>query len=145
MSRSSCVESRLFVAWNIDTVVFLPNFFLVFLFVLMLLTLLLGAVINLSSLFFIVVLDSLHWWTDAIFNVGDTSSSFSWHTLSVSFLGCKAFLCMIISFLVLCFICLSSSLVYCKNGPENLIRAGGCALVFIPLIRFLLQSLVLRN
>ena len=46
---------------------------------------------------------------------------------------------MVISFLVLWSICLSSSLVHFRKGPEYLTR--GTAQVFIPLIRFLLESL----
>ena len=54
--------------------------------------------------------------------------------LSTSSLGCKA-LCMVISFLVLWYICLSSSQVHFKNGPDYLTRRT--AQVFISLIRFL--------
>ena len=61
------------------------------------------------------------------------------YSLSTSSLGCNA-LCMVISFLVLWFICLSSSLVHLRKGPENLTR--GTAQVFIPSIRFLLESFV---
>ena len=57
------------------------------------------------------------------------------YSLSTSSLGCKA-LCMVISFLVLCSICLSSSLVHFKNGPEYLMMRTE------PLIRFLLESFV---
>ena len=51
---------------------------------------------------------------------------------------------MVISFLVLWFICLSSSLVH-LNGPEYLMRVT--AQIFIPLIRFLflLYSFVSRS
>ena len=61
-------------------------------------------------------------------------------SLSTS-LGCKA-LCIVMSFLVLLSICLSSSLVHFKNGPMYLTR--GTIQVFIPLIRFLLCSLFRR-
>ena len=47
---------------------------------------------------------------------------------------------MIISFLVLWSICLSSSLVHFRKGPEYLTR--GTAQVSIPLVRFLLESFV---
>ena len=47
---------------------------------------------------------------------------------------------MVISFLVIWSICLSSSLVHFKNGPEYLKRC--IAQVFIPLIRFRFDSLV---
>ena len=58
---------------------------------------------------------------------------------TTSSLGCKT-LCMVFSFLVLCSICLSSSLVHFKKGPEYLTR--GKAQVFIPLMRFLFYSLL---
>ena len=61
------------------------------------------------------------------------------YSQSTSSLGCNA-LCMVISFLVLWSICLSSSLVHFKKGPKYLTR--GTAQVFIPLIRFLLHSFV---
>ena len=66
-------------------------------------------------------------------------SIFDTYNLLTSSLGCKA-LCMVISFLVLWSICLSSSLVHSKNTPEYLMRMT--ARVFIPLMRFLLFSLV---
>ena len=49
-------------------------------------------------------------------------------------------LCMVISFLIFWSICLSSSLVPFRKGPENVTR--DIAQVFIPLIRFLLESFV---
>ena len=49
-------------------------------------------------------------------------------------------LCMVISFLVLWSICLSSSLIYFKKGSEYLTR--GTAQVFIPLIRLLQDSFI---
>ena len=61
------------------------------------------------------------------------------YNLSTSSLGCNA-LCMVISFLVLWSICLSSSLVHLRKGPEYLTR--GTAQVFIPLMRFLQESFV---
>ena len=61
------------------------------------------------------------------------------YSLSTSSLGCNA-LCMVISFLVLWSICLSSSLVHLRKGPEYLTRCT--AQVFIPLIRFLQESFV---
>ena len=61
------------------------------------------------------------------------------YSLSTSSPGCDA-LCMVISFLVLWSICLSSSLVHLRKGPEYLTR--GKAQVFIPLIRFLQLSFV---
>ena len=61
------------------------------------------------------------------------------YNLSTSSLGCNA-LCMVISFLVLWSICLSSSQVHLRKGPEYLTR--DTAQVFIPLMRFLLESFV---
>ena len=75
---------------------------------------------------------------DANFNIGQFSS-FSWHTqsLSTSFVGCKTFMHRHeFSFLWSIF----SSLVHFKNGPKYLTR--GTAQVFIPLMWFLLYSLV---
>ena len=60
-------------------------------------------------------------------------------SLSTSSLECNA-LCMVINFLVLWSICLSSSLVHFKKRPNYLMR--DTAQVFIPLIRFLLDSFV---
>ena len=70
------------------------------------------------------------------------SSFLGTYGLSVSSLGCSA-LCIVISFLVLWSICLSSSLVHLRKGPEYLTRV--IAQVFIPLIRFLLESFVLSS
>ena len=61
------------------------------------------------------------------------------HSLSTSSLWCSV-LCMVISFLVLWFIYLSSSLVHFRKGSEYLMR--GTAQVFIPFIRFLQLSFV---
>ena len=61
------------------------------------------------------------------------------YSQSTSSLGCNV-LCMIISFLVLWSICLSSFLVHLRKGPEYLARCT--AKVFIPLMRFLLESFV---
>ena len=61
------------------------------------------------------------------------------YSLSTSSLGCNAFY-MVISFLVLWPIYLSSSLVHLRKGPGYLMR--GIVQVFIRLIRFLLESLV---
>ena len=67
------------------------------------------------------------------------SSFLDTFNLSKSSLGYNA-LCTIISFLILWSICLSSSLVHFKKGPEYLTR--DTAQVFIPLIRFRLDSFV---
>ena len=61
------------------------------------------------------------------------------YSLSTSSQGCIA-LCIVISFLVLWSICLSSSLVHLRKGPEYLTRSTAQA--FIPLIRFLQDSFV---
>ena len=61
------------------------------------------------------------------------------YNLSTSSLGCNA-PCIVISFLVLWSICLSSSLVHLRKGPEYLTSVT--AQVFIPLTRFLLESFV---
>ena len=61
------------------------------------------------------------------------------YSLSTLSLGCSA-LCMVISFLVLWSICLSSSRVHLRKAPEYL--SSGTAQVFIPLMRFLLGSFV---
>ena len=67
------------------------------------------------------------------------SSFLDRYRLSTPSLGYNA-LCMVISFLVLWSVCLSSSLVHLRKGPEYL--PSGTAQVFIPLIRFLLYSFV---
>ena len=61
------------------------------------------------------------------------------YNLSTLSLGCNA-LCMVISFLVLWSICLSSSQVHFRRGTKYLMR--DTAQVFIPLIRFQLESFV---
>ena len=61
------------------------------------------------------------------------------YSLSTSSLWCNT-LCMVISFLFPWSICLSSSLVHLRKGPGYLTR--GTAQVFIPLMRFLLESFV---
>ena len=61
------------------------------------------------------------------------------YSLSTSSLGYHA-LCMVISFLVLWSICLSSSLVHLRKGSEYQTRDTDQ--VFIPLTRFLLGSFV---
>ena len=63
-------------------------------------------------------------------------------SLSISSLGRKA-LYIVIKFLILWTICLKSSLVHFKNSPEYI--TSRTAHVFIPLMRFLLQSLVSRS
>ena len=94
-----------------------------------------------SFVFFYVVFESLCGCVNAICDAGKSSSSlfFGTYSLSRSSLGCNA-LCMVISFLVLLSICLSSSLVHLRNGPEYLMRVT--SQVFIPLISFLLESFV---
>ena len=90
-----------------------------------------------SSAFFYVVFESLYRWVRAVFKAGKSPSPslLDTYSLSTSSLGCNA-LCMVVSFLVLWSICLSSSLVLFNNGPEYLTR--GTAQLFIPLTMFLL-------
>ena len=64
------------------------------------------------------------------------------YSLLTSFLWCKT-LCIVFSFLVLWSFCLSSSLVYIKNGCEYLMIET--ALVFIPFIKFQLYSFVFSS
>ena len=100
---------------------------------------------NQSSFVFLhIVFESLH----IVFDVSTLSSmpasslpsSFlETYRLSTSSLGCDA-LCIVVSFLVLWSICLSSSLVHLRKGLEYL--TSGTTRVFIPLIRFLLESFV---
>ena len=63
------------------------------------------------------------------------------YSRSISSLRCKA-LCLAINFRVLCSLCQRFSIFHFKNSPEYLTRET--AKLFIPLIRFLLQSLVSR-
>ena len=94
-----------------------------------------------SFVFFYVFLEPLHECVNGVFDAGKSSSTLFLDTFSLptSSLECNA-LCMVISFLVLWSICLSSSLVHLKKSPEYLTR--DTAQVFIPLIRFLLESFV---
>ena len=62
------------------------------------------------------------------------------YSRSTSSLGCNS-LYIVNRFLVLLSICLSSYLVHFRKGPEYL--TGDSAQVFIPLIRFLLDSFIL--
>ena len=64
------------------------------------------------------------------------------HTACLCHLSDKV-LCIVIYFLVLCFIRLSSSLVHFKNSPAYLTMK--IVQVFIPFLRFLLQTLVSRS
>ena len=91
-----------------------------------------------SALFYVIT-ESLYRCVNAVFNAGKSSFPlFFWHiSVSMSSLGCKA-LRMVISFLVLLSICLRSSLVHFKIGPEYL--SSWTAQVFIFFISFLLYS-----
>ena len=116
---------------------------LLILFIFMLSVFALVAVIGLSLLFLMLSSSSrLNASTKSSMLARPLLPSLDAYYLPVSSLGYKA-LCITISFLVLWFICLSSSLVRFKNGSEYL--KDGTALVFIPLMRFLLQSLVSRS
>ena len=76
-----------------------------------------------SSALFYVVFESLYRCVNAVFNAASplSPSLLDTHSLSTSSLGCNT-LGMIISFLVLLSICLSSSLVHFTNGPEYITR-----------------------
>ena len=75
-------------------------------------------------MFFYVVFETLYGSVNGVFDAGKSSSStfLDTYNLSTSSLGCND-LCMVISFLVLWSICLSSSLVHLRKGPEYLTRA----------------------
>ena len=62
------------------------------------------------------------------------------YSLSTSSLGCNT-LCMVISFLALWSICLSSSLVYFKNGPEYLTSGSVFLLLLLYWFCFALSQL----
>ena len=86
--------------------------------------------------FFYAFFKSLNCFIYAILNAGESSSSFfSWHIVCLCHL-----LCIVISLFVLWSICLRSSIVHFKKGPEYLTRET--TQVFIHLMRFLQQSLV---
>ena len=105
----------------------------------MLSTLLLATLMNPSLLFFILSSSlPIDTSTLSVMLASHLPPFLKTNTLSMSSLGYKT-LCIIISFLVLWSVCLSSFLVQFKNGPGYLTR------VFIPLMRFLFQSLVSRN
>ena len=89
---------------------------------------------------FNVVHNSLYWYINTIFNVHLFFLYFlGQYRLPMSSLGCKA-LCIVIIF----FLSFGPFFVFSpysfKNGPKYLTDQ-----VFVPLIRFLLQSLVSRN
>ena len=69
-------------------------------------------------------------------------SFYDTYCLSVSSMGSKT-LFIVMSFLVPWSICLCPSLIHFQNGPEYLTRRT--AQVFIPLLRFLILSLVSSN
>ena len=102
------------------------------------------AVIRLTSVLLYVVFELLYRFLNGVFSASRSSSSTCFYTLGVSTssLECIA-LCVVISFLVLWFICFIFSLVHCKNGPEYLTK--GTTLAFIPLINFLQYSFVSRS
>ena len=90
-------------------------------FIIVLLALFLVAVVFTYSIYEIFV--PLYWCIHAIFNVDESSTYFfSWRIcLSISSLRCKA-LCIVISFLAILSIRLSSSIVHFKYGPEDLTK-----------------------
>ena len=108
MSKFSHVRFRLFVAW----IVFLPIFiFWLFLFCL-----------YLCCMYCFWWLWSLSHYIDESMQGSPPPLSFlDIYCRSVSYLGCRT-LCIVISFLVLWSISVSSSLVRFNNGPEYLTR-----------------------
>ena len=94
-----------------------------------------------SFVFFYAVFESLYRCINAVFNADKSlpPSFLDTYSLSTSSLGCND-LCMVISFLVFWSVCLSSSLVHLRKGPEYLTKVT--ARVFILLIRFRLESFV---
>ena len=109
----------------------------------LLLVILLAAVISLSLLFSMQSsISRIDAFTQSLMLASPLPSSFlDIYNLSMLSLRCKD-LCIFLNFLILWYIFLSS-LVCFKTGPENLLRST--ALVFIPLMRFLLQILVSRS
>ena len=119
----SCLRCHFFSLKMSIELFFFP-FFLVIcvLLVFVLLVLFLVAVISLLSCFSMlsssryIEASTLYWMLASPF-----PPFLDTYSLTMLSLGCKA-LGMVISFLVLCSICLSSSLVHFKNGPEYLTR-----------------------
>ena len=97
-----------------------------------------------SIVFLCMVFESLYRCVNGVFNVGKAypPSFLDTYSLSTSSQGYNA-LFMVISFLIHWSICLSSFLVHLRKGSEYLTR--GTAWVFIPLIRFRLESFVLSS
>ena len=104
--------------------------FVIFMCDLTLTLLLLAAVFSISGFFALIDLYNL------------LHSLFFTHSLSMLSPECKK-LCKVNNFLVLWSICLSYSLVHFKNGQEYF--TTGTVQVYIPVMRFLLQSLVSRS
>ena len=92
-----------------------------------------------SFMFFYVVFEPLYQCVTSMLASPLPFSFLDTYSLSTLSLGYNA-LCIVISFIVLWSICLSSSLVHLRKGPENVTR--GTAQIFIPLMRFLLESFV---
>ena len=105
----------------------------------MLSVLFLVAVINFTLVFFYVVLESSYRRISLILANRHPPFCLDTYSLSISYFRCKS-LCIVIVFVVLWSICLSSSLVHFKNVPEYLSRGARKCLSL--LMRFLLQSLV---
>ena len=137
MSRSSCVQSpQLKYSYSYFSYNSCFQVLIVFLFDIMLSLMLL----DLFSIFF----ESLYWCIYAIFNTNTIPLSpfLDTYSLSMSSFRCRD-LRIVINLFILWSICLSSSLVPFQNSPEYLTR--GSAQVFIPLMKFLWQSLVSRS
>ena len=104
MSKSFYVRFHLLVTWNIHTLVFLPNSVFDLLYRGSLCCL--WCSLLLTWLFFYVVFKFLYWWsTLSSMLVCPLPPFLDSYNLFMSSLGCKA-LCIVISFLVLWFICL---------------------------------------
>ena len=77
---------------------------------------------GLFSTLFCKFLEFLNFYIYTIFYTGESTSSFSWHTESMTSLRSKA-LCIVINHFVIWFIYLSFSLAHHKNYPEYLMKA----------------------
>ena len=116
------------------TVIFLP-----ILLVLKFTLFLLACVMSLSLLFFCVFPESLNWKSHAILYATNLLHFFPTYIVCLRhFLGASAWESTI-DFLVVWTICVSFSFVHFKNVTENFIT------MFIPLMRFLLPSLLSRS
>ena len=117
MSESSRVRFRLFVSWNVHTVVFLP-IFVFWLFCSVDVVYIVSCRCNQS--FSVLFLCNLRVFVSMLSSMlVSPLPSFDTYSVSMLSLGCKG-LYIVISFLVLGSICLRSSLISFKNGPSIL-------------------------